>query len=302
MAMRILVTGASGLLGSKVAETAMRLGHEVYSGYLTSEPMLGVPLRFDVRDEASLRKAFDIARPYVVIHTAAITDVDKCEMERELAWRVNVEGTRNVARLSYEYGAFLIYVSTDYVFRGDRGMYREDDETGPINYYGYTKLEGEKIVRELDESCIARTSAIYGASQVGKPNFALWVIQKLRRQERIAVVTDQWVSPTLNTNLSEMIMEIAERRLGGVYHLAGATRISRYDFSKLIAEIFELKGELIMPTKMENMGWAANRPRDSSLDVSKAMRELRNKPKEIREALRDLREEFRALNLDIPRV
>lgn len=294
--MRILITGASGLLGSKVAELAAGAGHDVYSGYLTHAPSHGIPIKLDVRDEASLRKAFERYRPEVVIHAAALTDVDKCEIERGLAWEINVGGTRNVARLSREYGAFLIYISTDYVFRGDRGMYREEDERGPVNYYGLTKLEGEdEVMRSAGEYCIVRPSVIYGARPAsGKANFALWVLGKLGKGEEVDVAADQWASPTLSSNLAEMVLEVAERRLSGIYHLAGATRASRYDFAKMLARAFGLDERLVRPTTMDKIGWVARRPRDSSLDVSKAMRDLRNKPLPLDIAVMKLREELRA--------
>ena len=197
-------------------------------------------------------------------------------------------------RLSKEYKAFLVYISTDYVFKGDRGMYRERDEPNPVNYYGLTKLEGEKAVsRILSEFCIARPSVIYGSKPAsGKTNFALWVLEKLKNREPIKVVVDQWNSPTLNSNLAEMILEAVDRRLIGIYHLAGASRISRYMFAKTLAETFNLDHSLINPTTMNELRWIANRPRDSSLDVGKAMQLLHTKPLEVREAIKKLRREL----------
>lgn len=155
-------------------------------------------------------------------------------------------------------------------------------------------LEGEKeVVNKVDEFCIARASAIYGARPAsGKVNFALWVIENLKADKTINVVTDQWNSPTINTNLAEMTLEVVERRLKGIYHLAGATRISRYDFAKLIAEAFNLNHELIIPVTMDKLKWTASRPKDSSLDVSKAAKDLHHEPCEIEVALRELREEL----------
>ena len=185
-------------------------------------------------------------------------------------------------------------MSTDYVFKGDRGMYRETEEANPVNYYGLTKLEGERrVIDILDEYCIARSSVIYGSRPAsGKVNFALWIIERLRRGETVNVLRDQWNSPTLNTNLAEMILEVAERRLTGVYHLAGATRVSRYEFASIVAEAFDLDKELIRPIAMDELEWRAPRPRDSSLDISKAMKTLRKKPNRIEEALRRLKEEL----------
>jgi len=292
--MRILVTGASGLLGSKLTEILVKKGYEVYAGYNSHRPLNGHPIKFNVSRKEEVKKAFGIAGPDVVIHAAALTNVDKCEVDKELAWRINVIGTRNIAKLSKQYGSFLIYISTDYVFKGDRGMYREDDEPNPINYYGFTKLKGEEEVRRImEEYCIARTSVIYGSiPATGKINFALWVLEKLRKNEQVNIVTDQWNSPTLNTNLAEMILETFERKIVGIYHLAGATRINRYEFAKLVAKTFNLNENLILPILSIDLQWIAKRPRDSSLNVSKAIQVLHNKPLSIKESLEILRREL----------
>lgn len=188
----------------------------------------------------------------------------------------------------------MIYVSTDYVFSGKKGMYTENDETKPINHYGKTKLEGEKIVRNLmPDWCIARPSVIYGSvPAAGKTNFALWVLDKLRKGEQIKIITDQCISPTFNTNLAEMIIEVAQRRLTGIYHLSGATPINRYDFACLIAETFDLNKNLIKPAKSKEMNWNAERPKNTSLNVEKASRTLTKKPLKIEDALNKLKEEI----------
>jgi dTDP-4-dehydrorhamnose reductase len=145
----------------------------------------------------------------------------------------------------------------------------------------------------LDEYCIVRLSVIYGSLPAnGKVNFALWVIEKLRINKSINVVVDQWNSPSLNTNLAEMIIEVMERRLTGIYHLAGAIRINRYEFAKLIAEAFNLDETLIRPISQDEISWISKRPRDSSLNVGKAIRVLSNKPYTIREALKILKREL----------
>jgi dTDP-4-dehydrorhamnose reductase len=291
--MRILVTGASGLLGSKLVEILLRKGYVVYAGYNENKPKAGLPVKLDVSNEGDVERAFEISRPEVVVHAAALTNVDACELNKELAWSINVVGTRNTVKLSKKYRAFLIYISTDYVFKGDKGMYSEDDPTEPVNYYGYTKLKGEEEVRLLEEHCIARTSVIYGSiPAAGKVNFALWVIDKLRKGEKVRALTDQWNSPTLNVNLAEMIVEIVERRFLGTFHLAGATRISRYDFARLIARKFNLDECLIQPITSNEISWIAQRPRDSSLNVEKASRTLKIKPLDIHRSLEILRSEL----------
>ena len=291
--MRILVTGASGLLGSKLVEILLRKGYAVYAGYNENKPKAGLPVKLDVSNEGDVERAFEISRPEVVVHAAALTNVDACELNKELAWSINVVGTRNIVKLSKKYSAFLIYISTDYVFKGDKGMYSEDDPTEPVNYYGYTKLMGEEEVRLLEEHCVARTSVIYGSiPAAGKVNFALLVVDKLRKGEKVRALTDQWNSPTLNVNLAEMIVEIVERRLLGTFHLAGATRISRYDFARLIARKFNLDERLIQPITSNEISWIAQRPRDSSLNVEKASRTLKIKPLDIHRSLEILRSEL----------
>lgn len=288
--MRVLVTGATGLLGSKLVEKLTRKEYHVYSGYNKHEPINGEPIKIDVAKKDDVEKAFEVSKPDVVIHTAALTNVDECEMNKELAWKTNVIGTKNIADMSKHYNAFLIYISTDYVFDGEKGMYKEDDEPNPINYYGLTKLKGEEEVMKLDNYLIVRTSVIYGSTPAsGKTNFALWVIENLKKRKEVKVVVDQWNTPTLNINLADMIIELLEKRLNGVYHLAGATRISRYDFARLIAKVFELEENLIVPTTSDQITWIAKRPQDSSLNVTKALNTLTNKPLQITEAIKLLK-------------
>jgi dTDP-4-dehydrorhamnose reductase len=202
---------------------------------------------------------------------------------------MNVEGTRAVAEAAEKAGSFLAYISTDYVFDGQRGMYREDDDTNPVSYYGQSKLLGEQFCH----GCIARTCVIYGARPAsGKVNFALWLLDSLKSGKEVRVVTDQFITPTLNTNLAGMVLEAADRRLCGVYNLAGATRISRYDYALELAREFGLDTNLILPSRMEDiLSWVARRPIDSSLDTSKAMAELMEKPLPLNEALRTLKTE-----------
>jgi dTDP-4-dehydrorhamnose reductase len=294
--MKLLITGGSGLLGSKVAENALARGDEVFSGYAHNMPQFGKPVRFDLLDGPSISDMVVRLAPEVVIHSAALTDVDRCEREKELAYKMNVEGTRAIATAAQKVGSFLIYVSTDYVFDGQRGMYGEDDRPNPVSYYGYSKLLGEQYCK----GCIVRTCVIYGSRPAsGKVNFALWLLSSLKSGKEVSVVTDQFITPTLNTNLTAMVLEVADRRLCNVYNLAGATRISRYDYAMELAGKFDLDQSLILPSRMSDLQWAARRPIDSSLDTAKARRELVNKPLHLDDALRTLKAEI--LGPDISR-
>jgi dTDP-4-dehydrorhamnose reductase len=295
--LKLLVTGASGLYGSKLAEIATARSYEVYSGFSRDQPAYGTSIQFDVSDKNRVAQIFKEIDPEVVVHAAALTDVDKCEMNKELAWKINVEGTRNIVEAVKATNVFLVYISTDYVFNGEKGLYKEADKPDPINYYGLTKLKAEGIVTDFaDECCVARASVVYGSTlAAGKVNFALWVLNKLKRNEQARIVADQWNSPTLNINMAEMTLEIIERKLTGTFHLCGATRISRYDFAKQIASSFYLDSNLICSAASAEFSWAAQRPRDSSLDTAKAQQTLKNRPLPIDSALKRLREELESV-------
>ena len=287
--MKIFITGGSGLFGSKVAEIAQARGDEVFSGYAHNLPEYGRAVKFDLLDEKTISELVGKIEPEVIIHSAALTDVDRCEREQELAYKMNVDGTRAIATAAEKAGSFLIYISTDYVFDGLCGMYREDDRPNPVSYYGYSKLQGEQFCR----GCIARTCVIYGSRPAsGKVNFALWLLSNLNSGKEVRVVTDQFITPTLNTNLAAMVLEAADRRLCGVYNLVGATRISRYDYALELAREFDLDKSLILPSRMADLTWAAKRPIDSSLDTSKARAELMERPLPLNKALRTLRTEI----------
>lgn len=284
--MKILVTGSTGLLGHQVVKLALDAGHEVFAAYRGKLPDRGEPIKLDLTELGSIAQTITKLKPDAIIHTAAYTDVDGCEVNRELALRVNAEATEQVALAADEIGVHLTYVSTDYVFDGEKGLYKEGDGPNPINYYGYTKLEGEKRVQESSkEWCIARTSVIYGWGET-KKNFATWLIDSLSKGMQVRALTDQYVSPTLNANLAKMLLEIAVRRLTGILHTAGASRVNRYEFAVELAKIFGYNPELIRQAKMSDMDWKARRPKDSSLDVSKSKTLLNSKPLEVREALK----------------
>jgi len=274
---RIAITGSSGLLGNEVAKLAKR-DYEVISLHNT-KTIYSDSVQLDITGTQRVLEFFSGLKPDVVIHTASQTNVDRCETEKENAWNINVVGTRNIAKACKRTRAKLIYISTDYVFDGEKGNYREQDTPNPINYYGTTKLEGEKQVAQYCQNyAILRTSVLYGWHP-WKQNFATWTISQLRQNKQIAVVEDHYNTPTLASNLAEMAMEFIEKDLQGLYHSSGSERISRFAFAQQIAKTFELNPQLIKPIKMSQLtAWIAKRPRDSSLNTEKIEKQLRTKP------------------------
>jgi dTDP-4-dehydrorhamnose reductase len=284
--LKLFITGASGLLGRSLVPTALKAGHKVYSGYNRHPPSEGTPCKVDLMDKSNLAKSVNAISPDCVIHAAANTDVDYCEANPDFALQINGAATGVLVRACRKAGSHFVYLSTDYVFDGERGQYVEQDETNPINAYGRSKLTGELETKQAGEDwCIIRTALLYGWDRHLRPNFADWLIDRLRAQLECRVVTDQYGSPTLVSNLAKMVTEVAETKYKGLLHLAGATRIDRYDFALRIARKFDLDHRLIVPIRSSDMGWRAKRPSDSSLVVQKAIQLLSNKPIPVEQAL-----------------
>jgi len=274
----LLVIGG-GLLGRAVASASrksFRTALTYNSHPLQMEGCATYPM--DVTGSVDLIRSL---MPEYIVLTAAMTNVDACEGDRIAAWKANALGPKNVASLAKAIGSKLIYVSTDYVFDGEHGMYREDEQTSPINYYGESKLAGERFVREIcPDSVIARTSVLYGQNPV-RQNFVTWAVDEMKKGNMINIVNDQYTSPTLSSNLADMILGIRDQT--GVFHTCGSERINRYDLSIKIARAFRLDESLVNPIISNQLSWKARRPMDSSLDTTKVSRFA--KPLNVEEGL-----------------
>jgi dTDP-4-dehydrorhamnose reductase len=292
--MKFLVTGSAGLVGRQVVKDLLQSYTQVYSCYHTSKPEDGIATQLDLSDKDSIVKAVESTKPDVIIHLAAMTNVDLCETQKDLATRINAKSTAIISEQAKRLGAFLVYVSTDYVFDGEKGMKKESDYAEPIDHYGKSKLEGENAVKEIATRwCIARTSTPYGMHQK-KKSFPIFIAENLKAKTPLDIITDQYTSPTYVPNLSQMLIEISSRNIQGILHVSGATRISRYDMAAMVADKLNLDKKLLRPTNMAEMNWTAKRPRDSSLDVSKATSLLKEKPMGIQQGLDLFIEELRS--------
>jgi dTDP-4-dehydrorhamnose reductase len=269
---RLLITGGSGLLGSNIARLAIN-NFEVFATY-NSHPIQISGCRFvplDIRGQQQVISLFKEIKPDLVIHTAALIDVDYCEDHAEEAWLTNVEGTENVVLATREVGAKMLYISTDSVFNGKKGMYSEEDVPDPVNIYAKTKLEGEqRVQRWLPDSIIIRT-AFYGwsSSNSSRVSLAEWVVNGLREGRTLPMFTDVFFSPIFVDNLVKIIIEMYGKGLSGIYHVAGSERCSKYDFGQEIAQAFGLNKNYIQPTSITEAGLRAPRPRDLSLNTTK---------------------------------
>lgn len=276
--MRVLVTGATGLLGSDICRVLGSM-HELVGWTRSGRPIGKVRVTaVDVRQEGSVRQEMERSKPEVVIHCAALSDVDLCEREEKLAWAVNVAGVEHVARAAKEAGAWLIAISTDYVFDGQLGRpYREDDPTHPVNAYGRTKEAGEQAaLRECRRTLVVRVSGLFGSARA---NFVTENIHRLRKGEAVPAVTDQTYTPSYTRDLAEGIAELLRlgKRTCGTLHLANGGGASRIDVAGEIAAALGVSKPVLVPRTWAQLGRPARRPSDSRLDCSR-FQEITGRP------------------------
>lgn len=295
---RILITGANGLLGQALVAQFSRLArYDVLATGNNPGPRFQrascgyVPL--DVTQRASVQQIFQDFAPTVVINCAALTDVDRCETNREECWKVNAEAVETLAQRCRKNGARFIQVSTDFVFDGDSGPYGERARPQPVNAYGKAKLAGENAAREAgrDRWTVIRTSVVYGtADGLPRNNFALWVLDELSHGRTIRVFTDQIRTPTYAPDLARCIERIVHFGKTGVYHVSGRDCVSMHAFAHAIAGTFDLDCTLIQPTDSDTLRLKAVRPLHTGLLILKAETEIDYKPRTIQDALTHLRQ------------
>jgi dTDP-4-dehydrorhamnose reductase len=279
---RVAITGANGLVGG--AAVALLAGtHELLaigrgdSRLAPGDYLWGAADLARRGDVAAALRAF---RPQAVLHCAALTDVDACERQRELAFAINAAGTEEVARTCRLLGARLVALSTDYVFDGESGPYGEEDEPNPRGAYAASKREGEQAaLSEAPDCAVARVAVVYSGRPAAKSTFASSIVERLRRGEPVSAFVDQLVSPTLARNAAEMTSELLlSHTYRGVLHTAGATVIDRVEFARRIALRFGLDPAGIRPIRLADAGLLAPRPRRAGLLVSRAAALLSAKP------------------------
>jgi len=289
---RVLVIGATGLLGSRLMEI-WDGNYEMHGTYNRNKFKGSNAHRMDVTKRAEVFSVLEEVKPDCVVDTAAVTAVDYCETHPEEAWLVNVEGIKNVAEACKRVGAKMIFLSTDYVFDGRKLSYTEKDKPRPLNYYAKTKLIAEHVLDALDVNYIvARTAVLYGVGGLGKESFVTWVIDKLRKKEKVRIVSDQHNNPTYTDNLAEILMALYRKDANGIFHVTGADCLSRYEFAMRIADAFGLDGRLINSVTTPELNQIAPRPEKVLMVTNKVERVTSMKPVGVDEGLRRLREQL----------
>lgn len=279
---KVVITGSNGLLGQKLVKLfRTKQGYEVHALSRGENRMLSdagyTYYSIDLLDTARLRECILGIQPHVLIHTAAITNVDACEQQREECSRLNVDLVREIVALCREIKAHLVHLSTDFIFNGKKGdVYTEDDAPDPVNFYGQTKLQSEEIVRASGlRHTILRTILVYGSvDRKDRSNIVLWVRQSLEQGKDINVVTDQLRMPTLAEDLAEACWLAVSRPAYGVYNVSSAELMSIYEIALAVAEAYGLDTSLIHPVKTAKLSLPADRPASTGFDLSRSVRDL----------------------------
>jgi dTDP-4-dehydrorhamnose reductase len=269
--MRIVLTGASGQLGGYLLREFQAQGRPVtaWSGNRTGE-LFGQRLHpVDLAMPDRVAAAYANARPEVVLHLGAVTTVAECFREPERARRVNTGATAVLAELAGRTGARLILVSTDMVFDGTRGGYREEDLPAPLSVYGRTKAEAEQVVLAVARGVVVRTSLLYGPSVVGRPGFFDNQVSDLRRGRPFPLFEDEWRTPLDLLTAARALLALAGSDYRGLLHLGGPERLSRLEMGRLLAAHLGCDPGVIIPSRRDDLKAPEPRPHDVSLDSSR---------------------------------
>ena len=282
--MKILITGVNGLLGSRLFELYDTSNHTIIP---TSRNIEGhATIKLDITNEKEVSHVLYEVRPDVVINTAAIADVDLCEVEKDLCWNTNVTAIGHLTKACEKLNIHLIHISTDYIFDGKRGPYIENDQPNPISYYGKSKLEGEKILLESNgANTIIRTILVYGNHT--KLNIVSFVKKSLESGTSVKLVDDQYRMPTLVSDLARACDLVANKRAKGVFHISGNEMMNYYDIGLKIADYFSLDKSLIIKTKTSELNQKAKRPEMTGFILDKAIKELGYMPMSFEKSLEE---------------
>lgn len=294
--MKILITGANGLLGQHLVKILLEKNYQVFaSGKGADRLAFAQNERYsyhemDIADGNSVSKVMNTVQPDVVVHAAAMTQVDDCELNPQQCERTNVQGTANVLTEAELHSRHFIYISTDFVFDGEKGNYAEEDDLKPISYYGFTKMQAEGIVQTSEISwSIVRTCLVYGNVLQGtRSNIISWVRDSLQQGKNIRVVSDQFRTPTYVGDLAKGIVLIIEKKAEGIYHLSGKDLLTPYDMAQQTADLLDLDKNKIEKVDASTFTQPGKRPLRTGFQIEKARQQLGYEPLTFKEGLEKL--------------
>lgn len=278
--MKVLITGATGRIGRTLllhqpSDVDVELLLSPLSRQLPEYPWY----RTDITNYDKTVMAITCAKPDVIMHLAAFSDVDGCEIDPDVAYKINSEGTGNVAKSCAECGAKMVLLSTDYVFDGVSGPYSENDVPNPINIYGHSKLEGENAaLTHIDNLLIIRISVPFGKRvEDTDHNFVSWLIEQLQAGNSVHIADDQFTTPAYLDEFSRVLWTLVHKGISGIYHYGTSDRLSRYEMTLHVCQAMGFPDELVCPVKTSDLDFIAKRPLESGFVTGK-VHEILNMP------------------------
>jgi dTDP-4-dehydrorhamnose reductase len=289
---RILVTGSNGLLGQKITENILSTSRAELiatskgnNRFPVQEGYIYVPM--DISSKENMQAVIAEFKPDVIINTAAVTNVDVAENNKELCWKLNVQAVKDLIEICTSLDIHLIHLSTDFVFDGEHGPYSEEDEPNPLSYYGKSKYEAEQLLQS--SACrwtIIRTILVYGIlPDLSRSNIITWAKSALGKGSPINVVNDQWRMPTLAEDLAEACLLAAEKGATGIFNVSGKDMMSILELVEKVEDFWGFNKSLINPISSESLNQAARRPRKTGFILDKAIRELGYQPHSFQEGM-----------------
>ena len=291
----VFITAGSGLLGKALLETCpdeFKLNATYFPNKPDNFPENVNFFKLNITNREEVLKYIKKIKPDVIIHTAAIGNVDFCEKNKDISWATNVDGTRNIIEAAQEFGSKIIYISSNAVFDGNNPPYKEEDEINPISYYGETKVICERLVKNSElKSVIIRAILMYGwHNSSERQNMVTWILDSISKGVSLKIVDDIYSNPLLSLNCADSIWAVIKKGKTGIFHVAGSDCVSRYNFALKIAETFNLDKSMITPVPNSYFTDIAPRPRNTCLCIDKMERELKVKSIGIEEGLKILKD------------
>ena len=294
---KIIITGSNGLLGQTLLNLLLKEKnkYQVF-GFSKGENRSGRNnfdyFSVDITDEHQLRKSILEINPNFIINTAAMTNVDTCEKDKENCDKLNIEAVKYLMQISSEIKAHVIHISTDFIFDGEKGFYKETDSPNPLSYYGLSKLKSEEVLINSDINyTILRTILVYGkVFDMSRSNLVLWVKEMLENKKEITIVNDQYRMPTYVEDLALACIIAIDKKATGIFNISSNQLLSVYEIAQQIAEVFGLDKRLIKPISTSTLNQTAPRPAKTGFDLSKTNSELGFYPKSFKEDLQRFKE------------
>jgi len=294
---KIVITGSNGLLGQTLLNLLLdeKEKYKIF-GFSKGENRSGRTdfdyFTLDITDEDELRKKLLAIKPDAIINTAAMTNVDACENDKINCDKLNVDAVNYLATISAEINAHLIHISTDFIFDGKKGYYKETDKPNPLSYYGESKLKSEAVLlNSTIDFTILRTILVYGkVYDMSKSNIVLWVKQMLTDKKEITIVDDQFRMPTYAEDLAMACKLAIDKKATGIFNISSSELLSIYEIAQQIADAFKLDKSLLKPISTSTLNQTAPRPSKTGFDLNKTINELGFYPKTFREDLHRFKE------------